>query len=71
MTATGYRTWSNEINKALLQAPALKEPGSAHHFAARHAIEIGGDAFNFIDTRQLLRERALAIACHATFLVVE
>jgi len=54
-----------------LQAPAFKEPGSAHHFAAGHAIEIGGDAFNFIDTRQLLRERALAIACHATFLVVE
>ena len=25
MTATGYRTWSNEINKALLQTAVIKD----------------------------------------------
>ena len=39
-----------------LQTPPLKEPGSGHDLATGHAIEIGGDAFNFINTRQSLCE---------------
>ena len=54
-----------------LQAPPFYKPRSSHHLATGHAIEVGGDAFNLINTRQSLCEQTLAIAIHATILVVK
>jgi hypothetical protein len=41
-----------------LQAPAFEEAVGGHDLAARHAVEVGGDALDFIDA---LEERGLVV----------
>ncbi len=39
-----------------LQATAFEKASGGHHLAARHAVEVGGDALDFIDTGQSFGE---------------
>ena len=70
---TGFRVAAHDALQqdatSHLQAPSFKETRPRHHFAARHAVKVGGHAFNFVNASQCLHEWSLTRGGHDAFLV--